>query len=275
MAETSNEHYGKGLARAFGGAIVFVLPLLMTMEMWWLGFSIELYKLLVFVAVNLVILIGLSYFAGFQPHFRVKGDLLDAMAAFGVGFLTSAAILWLFGIIRPDMPVREIVGKIALQTVPASIGAMLARKQLGKQQDTAAERHRKERAGYPGELFLMMVGALFLAFNVAPTEEMILIAFKMPDWQGLLLGGLSIVLLHAFVYTVGFAGEEMPPDGNPFWLTFLHYSIAGYGIAILVSLYVLWTFGRTGGAGYGEIAMMVVVLGLPSALGAATARLII
>ena len=121
----------------------------------------------------------------------------------------------------------------------------------------------------------MTVGALFLAFNVAPTEEMILIAFKMPAWQGLVLGLFSILLLHAFVYTVGFAGEEMPPDGNPFWLTFLHYSIAGYGIAILVSLYVLWTFGRTGGAGYSEIAMMVVVLALPSALGAATARLII
>jgi putative integral membrane protein (TIGR02587 family) len=275
MVETSNEHYGKGLVRAFGGAIIFVLPLLMTMEMWWLGFSIEPYRLLIFVALNLVVLIGLSYFAGFEPHFRIKGDLLDAMAALGVGFHTSAAVLWLFGIVRPDMPAREIIGKIALQTVPASIGAMLARKQLGKQQDTAAEKRRKERAGYPGELFLMMVGALFLAFNVAPTEEMILIAFKMPAWKGLVLGLLSILLLHAFVYTVGFAGEEMPPDGNPFWLTFLHYSIAGYGIAILISLYVLWTFGRTAGAGYGEIAMMVVVLALPSTLGAATARLII
>jgi uncharacterized membrane protein len=27
-----------GLARGLGGAILFALPLLMTMEMWWLGF---------------------------------------------------------------------------------------------------------------------------------------------------------------------------------------------------------------------------------------------
>ena len=30
-----------GVARAFGGAIFFSLPLLMTMEMWWLGFYMD------------------------------------------------------------------------------------------------------------------------------------------------------------------------------------------------------------------------------------------
>jgi uncharacterized membrane protein len=73
---------------------------------------------------------------------------------------------------------------------------MLGRKQLGAEPDTGAEEERKREAGYGGELFLMMAGALFLAFNVAPTEEMILIAFQMTPWHALALGAASVALLH-------------------------------------------------------------------------------
>jgi putative integral membrane protein (TIGR02587 family) len=124
-------------------------------------------------------------------------------------------------------------------------------------------------------MFLMAVGALFLAFNVAPTEEMPLIAHKMTPWHALALVFVSIGLLHAFVYAVGFAGQQTAPEGARFGSMLLHYSIAGYGIALLVSLYVLWTFGRTDGVTAAEVAQMIVVLGFPASLGAALARLIV
>ncbi len=210
----TSERYAVGLARAFGGAVIFAIPLLMTMEMWSLGFTMGRGRLLLFVAINFAILVGLSYFAGFEKTFSWKEDALDAFAAFGVGVITSAAMLALFGVITLDMTWSEIVGKVALQSVPASLGAMLGRKQLGAEQDTGAEEERKREAGYGGELFLMLAGALFLAFNVAPTEEMILIAFQMTPRHALVLGAASIVLLHVFVYTVGFSGQESRPEGG-------------------------------------------------------------
>ena len=97
----------------------------------------------------------------------------------------------------------------------------------------------------------------------------------MTPWHAIALAGASILILHVLVYEVGFAGQEERPGYAGFWLTFLHFTIAGYGIALLVSLYVLWTFERTVGLGTTDIAMMVVVLGFPAALGAATARLIV
>jgi putative integral membrane protein (TIGR02587 family) len=271
----TNKAYAIGLARAFGGAVIFAIPLLMTMEMWSLGFTMSRGRLLLFLAINFAILVGLSYFAGFEKTFSWKDDALDAFAAFGVGVITSAAMLALFGVVTLDMTWSEIVGKVALQSVPASLGAMLGRKQLGAEQDTGAEDERKREAGYGGELFLMLAGALFLAFNVAPTEEMILIAFQMTPWHALVLGAASIVLLHVFVYTVGFSGQESRPEGGTFLSTFLHFTLAGYGIALLVSLYVLWTFGRTDAVDLAQIAMMAVVLAFPAALGAAIARLVI
>jgi len=271
----TSEQYAIGLARAFAGAIIFAVPLLMTMEMWSLGFSMGRGRLLLFLAVNFAILVGLSYFAGFEKTFSWREDVMDALAAFGVGVITSAALLALFAVITVDMTAGEIVGKVALQSVPASIGAMLGRKQLGAEQDTGAEEERKKEAGYAGELFLMLAGALFLAFNVAPTEEMILIAFQMTPWHALVLGAVSIALLHVLVYAVGFSGQESRPEGGSFLSTFLHFTIAGYSIALLTSLYVLWTFGRTEDVALAEIVQMVLVLGFPAALGAATARLVI
>ena len=62
----TSERYAIGLARAFGGAIIFGLPLLMTMEMWSLGFAMGRGRLLLLVAFTLVLLVGLSYFSGFE-----------------------------------------------------------------------------------------------------------------------------------------------------------------------------------------------------------------
>lgn len=273
--ESANSAYAAGLGRAFGGAIVFAFPLLMTMEMWWLGEHTDPLRLLLFVVLDLALLVGLSHFAGFEPTLSLGEDVLDALAAFGVGFLASAAALAVFGVLGPGMSWETMLGRIALQTVPASIGAAVATKLLGQREGESGQEDREKHASYAGQLFLMLAGAVFLAFNVAPTEEVVLIAFAMTPWHAMLLVLASVLALHAFVYTVGFSGQERAPEGTGRLGTFLHYTIAGYGIALLVSLYVLWTFGRTDGASLQTIVATTVVLAFPAALGAAIARLIV
>lgn len=276
MQDSSLRAALRDLGRAFGGAILFAVPLLMTMEMWQLGGSMDRLRLALFMLMSIPILFGLSYYSGFERTKTRRDDLIDTFVAYAIGFVASAALLAVFAMIGPGMPLEELLGKIGIQTVPASIGAMLARKQLqgGERSDPDKEESRR-RATYGGELFLMLAGAVFLAFNVAPTEEMILIAYAMTPWHAVALAILSVVALHAFVYTVGFAGQETGAENAGFWRTFLHFTVAGYGIALLVSYYTLWTFERTDGASPEVIAMMAVVLGFPAALGAATARLII
>ena len=279
MAEDRAEQAGSrdfltGIARAFGGAVLFAFPLLMTMEMWGLGFTMSRVRLAIFIAATLPLLVGLSYFAGFEKTESIAEDAEDAFIAFGVGFVASTLMLALFGIITPEMPLEEILGKIGVQTVPASIGAIVATKTLHSRGDEGGD-EEEERASYSGELFLMAAGAVFVAFNVAPTEEMVLIAYTMTSWHAVALALVSILILHGFVYTVGFGGQEERPGYAGFLLTFLHFTIAGYGIALLVSLYVLWTFERTVDVTPAEIAMMMVVLGFPASLGAATARLVV
>jgi putative integral membrane protein (TIGR02587 family) len=264
-----------GLARAFGGAIFFSMPLLMTMEMWELGFYMDRLRLGLFIAVFLPVLMGLSHFAGFQETDSWLEDAVDGVIAYLVGFVTSAAVLSLLGILTLTMPPREMLGMVALQAVPASVGAAIATGQLGPESGGQDDEDAMADAGYRGTLFLMVAGAIFFAFNVAPTEEMILIAFKMSIWQSVALVIASVLMMHAFVYAVEFRGQVRPPaEATPLAL-FLRFTVVGYALSLLVSLYVLWSFGRLESAGLLYAVQATVVLGFPASLGAAAARLIL
>jgi putative integral membrane protein (TIGR02587 family) len=267
------QSFAIGLARAFGGALIFSLPILMTMEMWWLGFSMNEFKLVLLMLLTIPLLIGLSHYMGFEETFGLKDDALDAFVALAVGFVAGAVTLSLFSVIGSGMSAHEIIGKISIQAVPGSIGAMFAQSELGGKEGKKEEKRR--HAGYGGEIFIMAAGALFLAFNVAPTEEMMLIAHQMSAWHSIALALVSLLVMHAFVYALEFQGTAEIPPGTPVWSIFLRFTIVGYAVALLISLYILWTFGRTDGLALHQIISILVVLGFPSAVGAAAARLIL
>jgi uncharacterized membrane protein len=56
---------------------------------------------------------------------------------------------------------------------------------------------------------------------------------------------------------------------------FLRFTVVGYALSLVVSLYVLWSFGRLESAGLLYAVQAMVVLGFPASLGAAAARLIL
>ena len=263
-----------GLGRAAGGAVVFSLPVLMTMEMWSLGAGMDRLKLLALVAALLPLLVALSHFIGFEETDGWLDDLRDGLVAFAVGFVTSAVILSLFGLIEPRMSFDEIMGAIVIETVPASIGAAVAQGQFGQPDETDDAHDRA--AGYWGELVFMATGALFLSFSVAPTEEVDLIAAEMTPFHMLLLALTSIAALHVVVYMLRFSGQESAdPEGAPGWSVFLRYTLAGYAVALLVCAGLMWAFGRFDDLGAVAAVRLLVVLGFPAAIGAAFARLIV
>jgi putative integral membrane protein (TIGR02587 family) len=269
---SENRRYLIGLARAAGGAIIFALPLLMTMEMWWLGFTIDRGKLLLLVIVLLPTLSLLSHHVGFEPTFQPRDDVADAFVAYAVGFLASLFVLVALGIITLETRFADAFGKVTVQAVPGSIGAVLARTLLGGEH---ADEGPPTRDSYAGELFIMATGALFLSLSIAPTEEVLKIAVGLPPWRTAFLVLLSLVLMHAFVYAVEFHGSASRSESASVASEFLRLTVAGYALALLISAYVLWTFGRTDGLAAVELLRSSVVLAFPASIGAAAARLIL
>jgi putative integral membrane protein (TIGR02587 family) len=104
---------------------------------------------------------------------------------------------------------------------------------------------------------------------------MVLISYMMTPSHALTLVGVSLVIMHAFVYSVGFQGQSETPIGAHWTGIFLRYTVVGYAICLLISVYMLWTFGRTANVAPAAVLMATVVLAFPAAIGAAAARLIL
>lgn len=258
-----------GLGRGVAGALFLALPMLMTMEMWYLGFYMARERLLLLLLLNLPLLILLAHRIGFEETTTWREAIRDAIIAYGIGIVTSLVILTALGLLKDGMPASEIVGKVALQSVPASIGAMLGRSQLGHDDE------EDKATSYPGELLMMAAGALFLSLNIAPTDEMMVLAYRMTLWHALAIAVLSILLMHGFVYAVSFTGgHELSPQ-TPWWHAFVRFTLPGYVIALSISIFALWIFERLGDSSAVEIMLSVIVLGFPASLGAAAARLIL
>jgi putative integral membrane protein (TIGR02587 family) len=121
----------------------------------------------------------------------------------------------------------------------------------------------------------MGVGAIFLAFQLAPTEEMLLIGYQITGWHATALAIVSLAMMQAFLCSIE-AQEGQPIfSANFFWGVFMRLTVVGYALVLLLSLYVLWTFGRLDGSALSEAMMSILVLGFPAALGASAARLIL
>ncbi|WP_411032619.1 TIGR02587 family membrane protein [Shinella sp. BYT-45] len=270
--ETSEfNRFVTGLGRGVAGALFLALPMLMTMEMWHLGFYMARERLLLLLLLNMPLLILLAHRIGFEETFSWREAIRDAIIAYGIGIVTSVVVLTALGLLRGGMPASELVGKAALQSVPASIGAMLGRSQLGDDEDGGDARE----TAYHGELLMMAAGALFLSLNIAPTDEMMVLAYKMTIWHALVVAVLSIALMHGFVYAVSFTGgHELSPE-TPWWHAFVRFTLPGYVVALSISIFALWVFERLGDSSAVEIMLSVIVLGFPASLGAAAARLIL
>lgn len=269
--ETSEfSRFVTGLGRGVAGALFLALPMLMTMEMWHLGYYMARERLLLLLLLNIPLLVLLAHRIGFENISTWREAVRDAIIAYGIGIVTSLIVLAALGLLRGGMSAAEIVGKTALQSVPASIGAMLGRSQLGHEETDDGKKDT-----YPGELLLMATGALFLSLNIAPTDEIVVLAYKMTAWHALVVALLSIALMHGFVYAVSFTGgHELSPE-TPWWHAFVRFTLPGYVVALAICVFTLWIFERLGDSSAVEIMLSVIVLGFPASLGAAAARLIL
>ena len=255
-----------GFGRAVGGALLFAMPLLMTMEIWRLASSVDRYRLVLLVLAALALVIGLARSFGSLDDPGWAASLVDAAVAIVAAAVAAGGILTLLHVLDWIPGWRDAVSVLALEMLPAAVGASYARSQLGQGGEKAPS------TGYGHELFLMVAGAVVFSSNVAPTEEIVLLAAKVTPWHTVALVLVSLVLLHAFVYEVGFGGQE-EKDGPV--RAFLTFSVVGYVLALGVSAFLLWALGRFAHTGLLMVVTETVVLALPASLGAAAARLIL
>jgi putative integral membrane protein (TIGR02587 family) len=268
----------RGYARGLAGGLLFGTPLICTMEMWWLGFTLSPERLLIAIAANFLILIILERYSGFRGDESFPEQVQDAIVAQGLGLVVSVLMLGLIHELRPEMSFSELLGKVIMQTIAVSIGISVAISQLGQSDDEDSEnqKERKEHAGFWGNQAIAVAGAVFFGLNVAATEEPMMIGLQMREWQTLAMLCFTLMLVFAITYALDFRGEHQVKEGGRLYHVFLRDSVATAATALLCATALLVLFGYIDAdTGLTAAIQMIVALGFATGLGAAAARLLI
>jgi putative integral membrane protein (TIGR02587 family) len=270
-AESLGE-YGRGVA----GGLIFSLPLLYTQEVWELGTSSSPLRLGVGLAVTVLLLLGYNRYGGLRSDASFAEVVIDSVEELGLGLLIAAAVLWLIGVLEPGMSPTTALGAIVLEGLLVAIGVSVGTAQLGGgggDDDAGMQGDQEQESGVFSELALGSCGAVLIAANVAPTEEIRRIASAIDGPQLLALVALGLILTAVIGFYSDFAGSgggERPSAG-----AIVRSVVIGYAVALGVAAGLLWFFGQLDGMAPVPALERVVVLSVPAALGASAGRLLL
>lgn len=260
------------LSRAFCGALFLALPLHFTMEMWDRARVISPLALLLILIACYFINVGYGYYSGYKGKVSRQNPWLDAFTCMGIGFIASLITLLLIDQLTSQMSWEVIISCVALEMVPTSFGAALAKSQLGtgEDEDDLTESWSRDKT----KMLASLLGGIMFAFNVGATQEPILIATSAKSLQMIGIIGFSLFVSFLMVFMTGFLEREDNPGGimGPKWAE----TVICYAISLLVSAALLWMFGYLQSDTPPAMALpWIVVLGYATSLGGSAGRLVI
>jgi putative integral membrane protein (TIGR02587 family) len=269
-AAESFSEYGRGIA----GGFLFSLPLLFTMEVWQAGLSVSPGRILVGIAATYLLLCGFNAFAGLRFDSNLKEVAVDSVEELGLGLALSALILYLLGRFPAGAGLQEITGQVALEGLFVAVGVSVGTAQLSGAGGEQRGMPQGRQNSLWSELVLAICGATLIAANVAPTDEILMLAAEMTPWQILGIAALSLVTAATLMYFSRFVGSGRFA-GNRTSFSIVHGTAITYAAALVSSAGLLWFFGRFQGHPPVLDVAMVVVLGFAATLGASAGRLLL
>lgn len=294
VAESLQE-YGRGLA----GGLMFSLPLLYTMEVWWTGFIAHPWRLLIYVMATFVLLLGYNRYAGLRRDASMLEVAIDSVEEMGIGLLIAGLILFLLGRITFEMPMNEIGGLIVVEAMTVAIGVSVGTAQLGaggkedeglggdspkKSRQSAKTKAQNKGSGearagekeihFGGQMVLAICGAVLFAANLAPTEEIVVVALE-TSWIKIVgLALVSLLMGSLILHYSEFKGAQELVRRDGLSAIFLG-TVITYAIALATSASILWFFGRFDGVTLYAALAQTVTLGVAATLGSSAGRLLL
>lgn len=117
-------------------------------------------------------------------------------------------------------------------------------------------------------------GALFLCFNIAPTDEVVLLADQLPVLYLPVIIAFSLVVTYGIVFVADFGGQSQRRASTGIFQPPVTETCVAFVVSIIVGAGALWLFGTIGPGTDSILAYtQIIVLGLPAAIGGAAGRL--
>jgi len=273
---------GSDLVRGVAGGMLFGIPLLFTLEVWDIGSSTTPATMAVVLVVTFVPVTLLVHIAGFRRSKEMARPevMREATIAVAVGVVVVTGVLILLREITLDTPLADAVGKIVYEAAPFAIGAAVACHLISQSPDQTDDNTRaSDRGSVRGtvaDLGSTLVGALFVAFNIAPTEEIPRLAAASSPPALLAVMATSLVISYGIVFQAGFGDQAKRREQRGILQHPITETVVAYLVALMAAAAMLLFFRNLQpGDPWGLVLDHVVLLGLPAAIGGAAGRLAI
>jgi putative integral membrane protein (TIGR02587 family) len=273
------------LIRGISGGFLFGIPLMYTMEVWWIGSYTKPPLMLSVLAVTFLVLFLLNQTDGFRKNnsHSFMQIVMDSVEALALGIISAAAILILLQEVTTETPLDETLGKIIFEAVPFSIGVALARTLIsggGKESEeeqpqlTGSERKKQRYQATLADIGATAVGAIFIALNIAPTDEVSTLAAPAtaPWLIAVILS--SLLISYGIVFVADFTTQQKRLQQEGLFQHPLVETLVAYVISLILAALMLWFFHRLSLTDPWPIWLRhTILLGLPATIGGAAGRI--
>lgn len=306
MAETrSYTETLKGYARGVGGGLLFSIAPLYTMEIWWQGYVLSPWRMLVaaFAVTGLILLY--AHYCGLHADKSWRENAMETLQIVALSTFIATVILKLAGQLPGTLTLYEIVTRIAIEGTAVAIGVAVGSTQFGanstgsgggdgggdqqddgsaqddEQQNDEQDEHdtgggdsEKDLRGALHEFVYMVLGGLLISFSIAPTAEITMIAVTSEPWQVLVTAILTLILGAAMTNYAQFRGTGRVKGGVFAGGVFGDACVA-YAVGLVLAAGSLWLTGMLDGFGWIAALNQTVYLGVAATLGGAAGRLLL
>jgi putative integral membrane protein (TIGR02587 family) len=273
------------LVRGISGGFLFGIPLLYTMEVWWIGSSVEPPRLLIAIALTFTIVFLLNQTTGFRnvADIYIRDAVIDSVEAIALGIFCTSCVLVLFQEITLDTPLGEALGKLIYESVPFALGVALSNQLLKDESDEKQEQpkeHKKHTGrnkqlnGTVADVGATLIGGIIIAFSIAPTDEVPMLAASTsgPWLLGLVLA--SLLISYAIVFAANFSNQSKRRQQKGIFQDPFSETVISYLVSLIAAALMLWFFDKLNLSDPWSIWLRyTLILGLPTTVGGAAGRL--
>lgn len=270
------------------GGFLFGIPLLYTMEVWWVGSMAEPPKIMMAIAGTFVVVFWLNRTEGFRKARRARSyeAFTDTVEAMAIGLVCSALVLLLLRELTFAVPLRESLGKVIFESVPFALGVALASQFLGDTRDAEAQTPGGSAPSKAdaensinatlADVGATLIGAIVIGFNISPTDEvpMLAAAVSAPWLLGIIAA--SLLISYGIVFEAGFSDQRKRRQQQGIFQRPMSETVMSYFVSLIAAVAMLWFFQRlTLSDPWTMWLEQTLLLGLPTTIGGAAGRLAI
>ena len=293
----------KGYARGVGGGLLFSIAPLYTMEIWWQGYVLSPWRMLIAAFAVTGLLLLYAHYCGLRADKSWRENAMETLQIVALSTFIAMVILKLAGQLPTTLTPYEVMTRVAIEGTAVAIGVAVGSTQFGAgstdsdgekddaqdegtddddpsdsdeqdQHDTGGGDSEKDLRGALHEFVYMVLGGLLISFSIAPTAEITMIALTAETWQVLITALLTLVLGAAMTNYAQFRGSGRV-KGGVFAGGVLGDACVAYAVGLVLAAGSLWLTGMLDGFGLIAAVHQTVYLGVAATLGGAAGRLLL